>query len=110
LDYKHKAGFLTVYITEAHTQDEWPMGDDVLVDCQPTEIRERCQLASEFQDNTHYMMPIVVDTMMNHFDSLFGAWPVRFFIIQNNILMFKANPNSRHTYDLQEVRSWLSAN
>ncbi len=38
IDFKGKAGFLTVYITEAHTQDEWPMGDTVLLDKQPTEV------------------------------------------------------------------------
>lgn len=101
---------MTVYITEAHSQDEWPMGDDVLVDRQPTEMLERCQVANEFQHNTNYMMPMVVDTMENHFDSLFGAWPVRFFIVQNNTLVYKAQPNGEHTYDLQEVRDWLSAN
>jgi Iodothyronine deiodinase len=38
MEFKHKAGFLTVYITEAHTQDEWPMGDDVLLEHQPTKV------------------------------------------------------------------------
>jgi len=86
------------------------MGDDILVDRQPTKMEERCQVACEFQNNTEYMIPIVVDTMQNQFDSLFGAWPVRFFIVQNNVLVFKANPNSEHTYDLQEVRNWLINN
>lgn len=107
-DFKHEVGFLTVYISEAHSQDEWPMGDDVLVDHQPTEMDERCQVACEFRQNTNYMMPIAVDTMENHFDKFFGAWPVRFFIVQNNVLVYKAQPNSEHTYDLQEVRNWLS--
>jgi hypothetical protein len=50
---------------------------------------ERCQVACEFRTNTAYMMPIVVDTMSNQFDELFGAWPVRFFIVKNNVLVFK---------------------
>jgi len=107
LDFNHKVGFLTVYITEAHTQDEWPMGDDVLLDCQPTELEERCQVACEFRENTDYMMPMVVDTMENQFDKHFGAWPVRFFIVQNNVLLYKAQPNSSHSYDVHEIRDWL---
>jgi len=110
LEFKDRAGFLTVYITEAHTQDEWPMGDDVLLERQPTEMGERCQVACEFRENTSYMMPMVIDTMTNQFDELFGAWPVRFFIVQNNVLVFKAQPNSGHTYDLEEVRNWLLNN
>jgi len=86
------------------------MGDDVLVDHQPTQIGDRCQLATEFQQNNEYLLPMVVDTMTNEFDVTFGAWPTRFFIIQNNTLVFKAQPNTSHTYDLQEVRHWLSAN
>jgi len=96
-----------VYITEAHTQDEWPMGDDVLLDYQPTEMAERCQVALEFQSNTKYLMPIAVDTMENQFDECFGAWPTRFFIVQNNVLLYKAQPNSEHAYDLQEIKDWL---
>jgi hypothetical protein len=99
-----------VYITEAHTQDEWPMGDEVLLDRQPTEMKERSQVACEFRGNTGYLMPMVVDTMENHFDEAFGAWPVRFFIVQDNVLVYKAQPNSEFTYELQEVRNWLMSN
>jgi len=83
------------------------MGDDVLLDHQPTELEERCQVAGEFRENTKYLMPIAVDTMENHFDEAFGAWPVRFFIVQDNVLVYKAQPNSEFTYDLQEIREWL---
>lgn len=109
MEFKDKVGFLTVYITEAHTQDEWPMGDDVLLDRQPTEMAERCQVACEFKENTNYMMPLAVDTMENHFDEHFGAWPVRFFIAQNNVLVYKAQPNNDHSYDLYEIKNWLLA-
>jgi len=107
VEFKDKVGFLTVYITEAHTQDEWPMGDDVILEHQPTEMEERCQVAREFQEDTKYLMPIVVDTMDNRFDECFGAWPVRFFIVQNNNLVFKAQPNTAHSYNLLEIKEWL---
>jgi len=99
---------LTVYIAEAHSQDEWPMGDEILVDRQPVEIEERCQVACEFKRNTNYKMPMVVDTMDNHFDTLFGAWPVRFYVVQNNTLVFKAQPNDSHSYDLVDVYDYLT--
>jgi len=83
------------------------MGYDVLLDRQPTEMDERCQVANEFKDNTNYMMPLAVDTMENHFDESFGAWPVRFFITQNNVLVYKAQPNDAHSYDLVEIKNWL---
>jgi hypothetical protein len=105
--FNSKVGFLTVYISEAHAQDEWPIGDDVLVSSQPKEISERCQVAREFQADRGYNLPLVVDTMDNQFDEFFGAWPARFFIILNNILVFKAQPNSDHMYNLAEVHDWL---
>jgi len=110
MDFNHKVGFLTVYIAEAHTLDEWPTGDDVLLDRQPTELGERCQVACEFQEDNEYMLPMAVDTMENHFDDAFGAWPTRFFIVQNSVLAYKAQPNSEFSYDLQEIRKWLLTN
>jgi len=85
------------------------MGDDILLDRQPTEMGERCQVACEFKEDTEYQLPMAVDTMENNFDQLFGAWPVRFFIVQNNTLVYKAQPNSMHTYELSEIRNWLLA-
>lgn len=108
MDFKDRVGFLMVYIAEAHSQDEWPMGDDVLLDRQPVEMAERCQVASEFRENTSFQLPMVADTMTNAFDQFFGAWPVRFFIVQDNILQFKAQPNKLHSYDVEEVRNWLN--
>jgi thyroxine 5-deiodinase len=106
-DFSLVAGFLTVYISEAHSQDEWPMGDLVLLN-QPTLLEDRCEIARQFVEDTNYMIPMVVDTMDNHFDKNFGVWPVRFFIVQNNHLVFKPQP-SDFSYDLNEARRWLES-
>jgi len=107
-DFSLVAGFLTVYISEAHSQDEWPMGDLVLLN-QPILLEDRCEIARQFVDDSQYLMPMVVDTMSNEFDKSFGAWPVRFFIVKDNFLVYKAEPGSSFSYDLSEIRSWLQA-
>jgi len=84
------------------------MGDLVLLD-QPKTMEVRCEIARQFVDDTNYLCPLVVDTMANQFDENFGAWPVRFWIVENNHLVYKAQPQSDHTYDLDDVRRWLEA-
>jgi hypothetical protein len=46
-DFSLVAGFLTVYIAEAHAQDEWPMGDHVLIN-QPKLLVDRREIARQF--------------------------------------------------------------
>ena len=53
------------------------------------QMSSRCQVAREFQVDKEYKIPLVVDTMDNHFNEAFGAWPARFFIVLNNVLVFK---------------------
>jgi len=105
-DFALVADFLTVYISEAHSQDEWPMGDLVLID-QPKSDAVRCEVARQFVYDSGFMIPMVVDSIENQFDDSFGAWPVRFFIVQNGRVVFKAQPNEEFGYDLGEVRAWL---
>jgi len=84
------------------------MGDLVLLD-QPKQLEVRCDIARQFASDTGYLIPLVVDTMKNEFDQNFGCWPVRFFVVQGNQLVFKAQPRPDFTYDLDEVRNWLAS-
>jgi len=73
--------FLTIYIMEAHASDTWPMGFDV---CYPQTktVSERCAVARDFIKDNNYEFPIRIDPPpLDAFNSLFAAWPLRFYII-----------------------------
>jgi hypothetical protein len=106
--YKERAIFLGVYITEAHAADEWPVGRSISFCNQPKDISERCGLARKFVDTTKLELPMLVDTMGNQFESTFAAWPVRFYVIKDGKLVFKAQPNlDDYAYDVLDLTDWL---
>lgn len=77
------ADFLCVYIAEAHATDEWPMGEAVSIR-QATALNERLAAANEFIEGTKFSWPVVSDRMDNGFNKLFGAWPTRFYVVEDN--------------------------
>jgi len=75
---------LTVYIMEAHASDTWPMGFEVEYK-QTHTTEERCAVAREFIKDNNYEFPIRIDPPpKNAFNSLFAAWPLRFYVINDD--------------------------
>jgi len=97
--------FLTVYIREAHTKDEWPLGIDYCWK-KPTNLKERLAIASRFIKEVNYTIPTVVDTMDDPFNSHFSAWPERYFVFHQGKLIYKAMPIG-DSYRWEEVEEWI---
>jgi len=58
-----------------------------------------------------FPIPMLVDTMDNQFEKEFAAWPLRFYVIQNNKLVFKAQPDADYyAYDVNTLGDWLETN
>jgi len=73
--------FLTVYILEAHANDTWPIGSDIVYN-QTRTIADRCNVACDFINDNSYEFPIRIDAPPNEaFNTLFAAWPLRFYVI-----------------------------
>jgi len=106
-----RAEFLAVYITEAHAKDEWPVGETVSVCNQPKSMDERLAIANQFVKDHDYKVPLIVDTMNNSFQKMFAAWPIRFYIVRNGKIVYKAQPDlESYTYNIDEVEAWLNTN
>jgi len=109
--YQGRAIFLGVYITEAHAADEWPVGKTISFCTQPKVLSDRIGLARKFVNDQQIEFPMVVDTMDNQFDEKFASWPLRFYIVQNGKLVFKAQPNlEEFSYDPKDLSLWLKSN
>jgi len=103
--YEEKAVFLTIYLTEAHAQDQWPLGKHVQV-FQHKTIQDRISVAKQFVAENRYTLPMVVDCMQNEFTWKYYAHPERFFVIIGGKLTFKANPQGAY-YRLEDLEEYL---
>jgi len=101
--------FLSIYITEAHAKDEWPVGSKVSHCKQPKTLSERLAIANAFVKQQEVKLPLAVDTMTNSFQQEYAAWPFRFYVIQDGKMALIAQPTAEtHYYTLQDLKDWLA--
>ena len=110
--FKNQADFLTVYIREAHPDDEWQMDvnlKDEVCYLQPKTLAQRVAIANDFTQRFHYPLPLVVDTMADAANKTYAAWPERLYILgPDGIVVYKGGIGPFH-YKPEEVRAWLEA-
>lgn len=109
--YASHASFLTVYIKEAHPEDEWQMDVNVKEDVcyrQPRTLDERVRIASDFRRRFGYTIPLLVDRMDNPADTAYAAWPERLYVIdREGTIVYKGKPGP-FGYHPNEVEQWLA--
>jgi len=103
--FKDRVNIITIYIKEAHTRDEWPLGNNFCWK-RPTNLEERLHIANKFHDDYNYTIPIVVDDMDNDFADHFMAWPERYYAIFGGKLQFKAMPHG-DSYEWDDLCAWV---
>ena len=111
--YADRASFLTVYIKEAHPEDEWQMASNEKENVcypQPKTLAQRVAIANDFARRFHYTVPLVVDGMDNRANALYAGWPERFYIIdEKGTIVYKGKPGP-FGYHPEEVEAWLEKN
>ncbi|CAF3101145.1 unnamed protein product [Rotaria sp. Silwood2] len=100
---------VAIYIAEAHSRDEWPVGETISCVDQPKTFEQRLKNAQKFKKNFNLEMPMLVDDMNNTFLNTYGSWPFRFFVIYEGELILKAEPDKEtFAYDLDEIDKWIT--
>ena len=110
-DYKDRADFLTIYIREAHPQDEWQMKSNVdegVCYPQPKTFPQRVAIANDFVTRFHYPIPISIDTMNNAADHAYAGWPERIYIIDELGRIAYRGGIGPFNYHPDEARAWLA--
>jgi hypothetical protein len=79
--YKSKVHFHVVYIREAHPTDGWVVPDNRFKITDPKTLEERQKAARDFATELKLTLPILVDTLDDRGNSLYGGWPDRVYII-----------------------------
>src|SRR4029077_1107741 len=78
------AGFLMVYVREAHPADGWKMEQNERVGVvvkQPTSLVERTQVAGQFCTKLKPTMPVLVDDVDDKVGNLYSGMPGRLYVI-----------------------------
>ncbi len=110
--FKDHAEFLTIYIKEAHPDDEWQMDVNLKEDVcyvQPKSLAQRVAIANDFSRRFKFPLPLAVDTMDNAADETFGAWPERLYVIGEDGKIVYQGGLGPWDYKPEEVRAWLEA-
>lgn len=108
--YRGRARFLTIYIKEAHPEDEWQMDANEKENVcypQPTTLAARVTIAGDFVKRFRYEVPLAVDPIENPANAAYSGWPERFYVVdERGIIVYKGEPGP-FGYHPEEVESWL---
>ena len=110
--YNDYADFLTIYIREAHPDDEWQMKVNLKEDVcyrQPQTLEQRVAIVNDFVKRFNYPIPIGVDSMDDTANKLYAGWPERLYIIEANGTLAYKGGMGPFNYKPEEVRAWLAA-
>jgi len=109
-DYGARANFLTIYVKEAHPQDEWQMTSNEkegVCYMQPKTMAQRVAIANDFVKRFSYKIPMAVDPMENPANEVYAGWPERFYIVETDgSIVYKGKPGP-FGYHPEEVEAWL---
>lgn len=109
-EFKDQADFLTVYIREAHPDDEWQMDVNIKDDVcytQPKTFEQRLAIANDFAKRFNFPLPLAVDTMADEANKSYAAWPERLYIISPDGTVAYKGGIGPFKYKPEEVRAWL---
>jgi Iodothyronine deiodinase len=110
-DYGDRASFLTVYIKEAHPEDEWQMDSNETENVcypQPKTLADRVAIANDFVKRFHYDVPIAVDDMTNAANAAYAGWPERFYIVDEAGKIVYKGKTGPFGFHPEEVEAWLA--
>jgi hypothetical protein len=109
--YGDRVEFLTVYIKEAHPEDEWQMDsneEEGVCYPQPKTTAERLAIAKDFAQRFRYALPLAVDDIENPAERLYAGWPERFYIVdEQGKIAYKGEPGP-FGFHPEEVEAWLA--
>ena len=110
--YADRATFRTVYIKEAHAEDEWQMDSNVEDDvcyAQPRTFDDRMRIARDFVNRFDYQMPLLVDGIDDAAKTIYAGWPERLYVIESDgRIAYKGEPGP-FGFHPEEVDEWLAA-
>lgn len=111
-EYGDRADFLTIYIKEAHPEDEWQMDSNVEQDVcyrQPHTTAERVAIAKDFSERFDFPLQLLIDPIQNTANAVYAGWPERIYILdESRTIVYKGEPGP-FGFHPEEAAEWLAA-
>ena len=97
--------FISVYIKEAHANDEWPIRtkEDLVIN-QHKNNKERIAMANELVCKYKYRLPSFVDDVNDEFSNVYSGWPLQAFIVFRHKIVWYIEPRNPGYYDLRDIK------
>jgi Iodothyronine deiodinase len=91
---KTKLNIFMIYIQEAHTKDEWYIGESAgeIIEEQHKTMEGRQKCIEYFRSKNEVQFPIYPDDMNNSFMNTYASWPVRCFITKGKTIHLISEP------------------
>ena len=108
--YGAQVDFVTLYIKEAHPEDEWQMeSNETEGVCypQPRTTEQRLAIARDFLARHKYEIPLLVDPIENQANAIYAGWPERLYVIENGAIVYKGGPGP-FEFKPEELEAWLA--
>lgn len=110
--FSDQVQFLTIYIKEAHPEDEWQMDsneDQGICYKQPNSLPQRVAIARDFVERFEYGVPMLVDPMDNAAEEAYAGWPERLYVIDEAGNVAYKGGVGPFKFDPDELEAWLEA-
>ena len=76
---------------------------------QPRAFTERVELARACCERLEITVPLLLDTMENHADHVFSAWPERLYVVAGGGEVAYVGGKGPYGFDPVELRGFLTA-
>jgi hypothetical protein len=109
--YGDRAGFVTVYIKEAHPEDEWQQDENEeegVCYPQPKTTEQRLAIANDFVERFRYPIPLLVDPIENPTNQAYAGWPERLYVIDEQGKIVYKGETGPFGFHPEEVEAWLA--
>jgi hypothetical protein len=109
--YGDRAGFVTVYVKEAHPEDEWQQDENITEDVcykQPKTTEQRLAIANDFVSRFKFPIPLLVDPIENPANQVYAGWPERLYVIDEQGTIVYKGETGPFGFHPEEVEAWLA--
>src|SRR6185436_7704080 len=109
--YGDRADFLTVYVKEAHPEDEWQQDENITEDVcykQPKTTEQRLAIANDFVGRFKFPIPLLVDPIENPANQVYAGWPERLYVIDEQGRIVYKGETGPSGFHPEEVETWLA--
>ena len=111
-NFEGRVDFATIYIKEAHPEDEWQMDaneEQGVCYPQPKTLEDRLKIARDFVLREKWELPMFVDGIENRADALYAGWPERLYVVDEHGTIAYKGETGPFGYHPEEVEAWLEA-